>query len=51
MKKSDILFTAIMGLGMSIIMTLVITYIKPGMDKRDIRKNVISNSLILKYLI
>ena len=32
MKKSDILFTAIMGLGMSIIMTLVITYINTGMD-------------------
>ena len=32
MKKSEILYTAIMGLGMSIIMTLVITYINTGMD-------------------
>ena len=33
MKKSDVIFTAIMGLGMSIIMTLVITFINTGMDK------------------
>ena len=32
MKKSDILFTAIMGLGMSLVMTLAITYINTGLD-------------------
>ena len=32
MKKSELMFIAIMGLGMSLIMTLVITYINTGMD-------------------
>ena len=31
-KYSEILFIAIMGLGMSLIMTLVITYINTGID-------------------
>ena len=38
MKKSDILFTAIMGLGMSIIMTLVITFINTGMDSEYLNR-------------
>ena len=32
-KYSEILFIAIMGLGMSIIMTLAITYINTGLDR------------------
>ena len=31
-KYSEILFIAIMGLGMSLIMTLAITYINTGLD-------------------
>ena len=31
-KYSEVLFIAIMGLGMSLIMTLVITYINTGLD-------------------
>ena len=31
-KYSEIIFTVIMGLGMSLIMTLAITYINTGMD-------------------
>ena len=38
MKKSDIIFTAIMGLGMSIIMTLVITFINTGMDNEYLNR-------------
>jgi len=38
MKKSDILFTAIMGLGMSLIMTLVITFINTGIDSEYLNR-------------
>ena len=38
MKKSDIVFTAIMGLGMSLIMTLVITFINTGVDSDYLKK-------------
>ena len=38
MKKSDILFTAIMGLGMSIFMTLVITFSNTGMDSEYLNR-------------
>ena len=38
MKKSELIFIAIMGLGMSLIMTLVITYINTGMDSEYLNR-------------
>ena len=37
-KYSEIIFTVIMGLGMSLIMTLAITYINTGMDRGFINR-------------
>ena len=39
-KYSEVLFIAIMGLGMSLIMTLVITYINTGLDG-DLSKSLV----------
>ena len=38
MKKSELVFIAIMGLGMSFIMTLMIAYINTGMDSEYINR-------------
>ena len=38
MKKSELIFIAVMGLGMSLIMTLVITYINTGMDSEYLNR-------------
>tara|TARA_Y100001936_G_C15632344_1_gene437208 strand:- start:267 stop:488 length:222 start_codon:yes stop_codon:yes gene_type:complete len=37
-KYSNILFILIMGFGMSLLMTLIITYINTGMDERYINR-------------
>ena len=37
-KYSNILFIFFMGLGMSLLMTLIITYINTGMDKEYINR-------------
>ena len=37
-KYSEILFIAIMGLGMSLIMTLVITFINTGLDSNFLNR-------------
>ena len=37
-KYSDILFTLIMGFKMSLLMTLIITYINTGMDEKFVTR-------------
>ena len=37
-KYSNILFTLIMGFGMSLLMTLIITFINTGMDDKFINR-------------
>ena len=37
-RYSNLLFTLIMGFGMSLLMTLIITYINTGMDEKFVNR-------------